>query len=114
MGYQTQKNIASDDCNYLAPLGKQTIRVNNIRSKTLLHNKLTQIWWNEVEGEDDMRWREKKRKREVQVKNSTQPKSSSEFVLAKRILQRYLVTSDLKRDGLSISLSSRERLFQSR
>ena len=67
-----------------------------------------------MEGEDDMRRREEKRKREVHVKSSTQPKSSSEFVLAKRILQRYLVTSDLKRDGLSISLSSRERLFQSR
>ena len=63
MGYQTQKNIASDDCNYLAPLGKQTIRVNNIRSKTLLHNKLTQILCIEVEGEDDI-W-DGERKKEI-------------------------------------------------
>ena len=46
-----------------------------------------------------------------------QPKSSTELVfsvLLKRVLQRYLVISDLKRVGLVISLSSKERLFQSK
>ena len=46
----------------------------------------------------------------------TQPKSSSELEesLVKRVFHRCLVISNLKREGLSIFLSSRDRLFQSR
>ena len=74
---------------------------------------------NLVEWGGGWRWYELKvgKKREVLVSSkSTQPKSSSEFgeFVFKRVFQRYLVISDLKRDELGISLSSRESLFQSR
>ena len=71
----------------------------------------------EVESENDMKWRKGIERREfLGIVLRTQPKSSSEFeeFVVKRVFQRCLVSSSLKREGLSISLSSRERLFQIR